>query len=50
MLQAAVDLLSEGGDPSTVNISNLLQATAVASNHIPHKVFDNNQRGREAVG
>jgi len=45
----AVDLLSEGRDSSTGNVSDLLQAIAAASNHMPHKVLSNNQRGREVV-
>jgi len=50
MLQAAVHLLSEGGDPSAGYISNLLQAMATAFNHIPYEIFGDDQRGREAVG
>ena len=48
-LQMAVDLLSEGRDLSTGNVSDLLQAIAAASNHMPHKVLSDNQRGREVV-
>ena len=50
MLQTAVDLLSEGRDLSTGNVGDLLQTTATTSNHMPHKVFGDNQRGKEAVG
>jgi len=45
----AVDLLSEGRDSSTGNVSDLLQAIAAAFNHMPHKVLSDNQRGREVV-
>jgi len=45
----AIYLLSEGGDPSAGNVGDLLQATAAASNHVPHKIFGDDQRGREAV-
>jgi len=36
--------------PSAEYISDLLQATAAVSNHMPHKIFSDDQRGREAVG
>jgi len=49
MLRAAIYLLSEGRDPSAGYISDLLQATAAASNYMPHKIFGDNQRGREVV-
>jgi len=45
----AVYLLSEGEDPSAGYISDLLQATAAASNHVPYKIFGDDQRGREVV-
>jgi len=48
-LRAAVHLLSEGRDPSTGYVGDLLQATAAASNHMPHEIFSNDQRGKEAV-
>jgi len=49
-LRAAVHLLSEGGDPNAGYVGDLLQATAATSNHMPHKIFGDDQRGREAVG
>jgi len=45
----AVYLLGEGGDPSAGYVGDLLQATAAASNHMPHEIFSDDQRGREAV-
>ena len=50
MLRVAVHLLSEGRDPSVGYVGDLLQATTAASNHMPHKIFGDDQRGREAVG
>ena len=35
--------------PFALFISDLLQAMAAVSNHIPHKVLGDNQRGKEAV-
>jgi len=45
----AIDLLSEGGDSSAGNVGDLLQAMAAVSNHMFHKVFGDNQKGRKAV-
>ena len=49
VLRMAIDLLSEGGDSSAGNVGDLLQATAAVSNHMFHKVFGDNQKGRKAV-
>jgi len=49
-LRVAIYLLSEGRDPSTGYAGDLLQAMAAVSNHMPHKIFGDDQRGREAVG
>jgi len=50
MLRAAIYLLSEGGNPSAGYVGDLLQAMATTSNHMPHEIFSDDQRGREAVG